>query len=173
MLLGYNTNGLQNHRLPDALRHKLAQRVDTAGIDWTRTRAFCLPTDLEGHIRINTMFASAGTRKAVHEGRADVGFLSRPRTEAERDYEENRTGPLASNGVAAGAFERLCPDAPAPRRTGFSVCCISTQTRPKRDCLTCPRSGIAPNLWRGGKQFARDGTRKWRPADEPSRTRND
>jgi len=39
--------------LPDALRHKLAQRVDTAGIDWTRTRAYCLPTDLEGYIRIN------------------------------------------------------------------------------------------------------------------------
>lgn len=40
-------------RLPTGLRDKLAQRVDTADIDWTRTRAFCLPTDLEGYIRIN------------------------------------------------------------------------------------------------------------------------
>ena len=40
-------------RLPDALRHRLAQRVDTAGIDWSRTRAYCLPTDLEGCVRIN------------------------------------------------------------------------------------------------------------------------
>ncbi len=39
--------------LPDALRHRLAQRVDTAAVDWARTRAFCLPTDLEGHIRVN------------------------------------------------------------------------------------------------------------------------
>ena len=39
--------------LPDALRHRLAQRVDTAAVDWARTRAYCLPTDLEGHIRIN------------------------------------------------------------------------------------------------------------------------
>jgi len=39
--------------LPDALRHRLAQRVDTAAVDWSRTRAYCLPTDLEGHIRIN------------------------------------------------------------------------------------------------------------------------
>ena len=39
--------------LPDALRHRLAQRVDTAAVDWPRTRAYCLPTDLEGHIRIN------------------------------------------------------------------------------------------------------------------------
>ncbi len=39
--------------LPDALRHRLAQRVDTAAIDWSRTRAFCLPTDLEGLVRIN------------------------------------------------------------------------------------------------------------------------
>ena len=40
-------------RLPTRLRDKLAQRVDTADIDWSRTRAFCLPTDLEGYIRIN------------------------------------------------------------------------------------------------------------------------
>lgn len=40
-------------RLPTALRDKLAQRVDTADIDWSRTRAYCLPTDLEGYIRVN------------------------------------------------------------------------------------------------------------------------
>jgi predicted AlkP superfamily phosphohydrolase/phosphomutase len=40
-------------RLPTALRDKLAQRVDMAGVDWGRTRAYCLPTDLEGCIRIN------------------------------------------------------------------------------------------------------------------------
>jgi predicted AlkP superfamily phosphohydrolase/phosphomutase len=40
-------------KLPTGLRDKLAQRVDTATIDWTRTRAYCLPTDLEGCIRIN------------------------------------------------------------------------------------------------------------------------
>jgi predicted AlkP superfamily phosphohydrolase/phosphomutase len=39
--------------LPTALRDKLAQRVDNANIDWSRTRAYCLPTDLEGYIRIN------------------------------------------------------------------------------------------------------------------------
>jgi predicted AlkP superfamily phosphohydrolase/phosphomutase len=39
--------------LPDALRHRLAQRIDTATVDWARTRAYCLPTDLEGHIRVN------------------------------------------------------------------------------------------------------------------------
>ena len=40
-------------QLPTALRDKLAQRVDTATFDWARTRAYCLPTDLEGCIRIN------------------------------------------------------------------------------------------------------------------------
>jgi predicted AlkP superfamily phosphohydrolase/phosphomutase len=40
-------------QLPTALRDKLAQRVDTADIDWTRTRAYWLPTDLEGCIRVN------------------------------------------------------------------------------------------------------------------------
>jgi predicted AlkP superfamily phosphohydrolase/phosphomutase len=40
-------------RLPTALRDRLARRVDTAAIDWSNTRAYCLPTDLEGYIRIN------------------------------------------------------------------------------------------------------------------------
>lgn len=39
--------------LPVALRDRLSRQVDTAFIDWSRTRAFCLPTDLEGLIRIN------------------------------------------------------------------------------------------------------------------------
>lgn len=40
-------------QLPTRLRDRLAQRVDTATYDWARTRAYCLPTDLEGCIRIN------------------------------------------------------------------------------------------------------------------------
>lgn len=39
--------------LPTHLRDKLAQRVDMADVDWSRTRAYCLPTDLEGCIRVN------------------------------------------------------------------------------------------------------------------------
>jgi len=40
-------------RLPTGIRDRLARQVDTAFVDWSRTRAFCLPTDLEGCIRIN------------------------------------------------------------------------------------------------------------------------
>jgi predicted AlkP superfamily phosphohydrolase/phosphomutase len=40
-------------RLPTGLRDTLAQRVDSADIDWARTRAYSLPTDLEGYVRIN------------------------------------------------------------------------------------------------------------------------
>ncbi len=39
--------------LPTHLRDKLAQRVDMADVEWSRTRAYCLPTDLEGCIRVN------------------------------------------------------------------------------------------------------------------------
>lgn len=39
--------------LPTGLRDRLAKRVDTAAVDWERTRAYCLPSDLEGCIRIN------------------------------------------------------------------------------------------------------------------------
>jgi predicted AlkP superfamily phosphohydrolase/phosphomutase len=40
-------------RLPWRLRDTLVARVATAHIDWSRTTAFTLPTDLEGCIRIN------------------------------------------------------------------------------------------------------------------------
>lgn len=40
-------------RLPRSFRDRLAYRIDTATIDWSRTRAYCLPTDLEGYIRVN------------------------------------------------------------------------------------------------------------------------
>jgi predicted AlkP superfamily phosphohydrolase/phosphomutase len=39
--------------LPTALRDQLAKRVDTADMDWTRTRVYWLPTDLEGYLRVN------------------------------------------------------------------------------------------------------------------------
>lgn len=40
-------------RLPTRVRDALARRVDTSAIDWTRTRAYTLPTDLEGCVRVN------------------------------------------------------------------------------------------------------------------------
>jgi len=39
--------------LPRRLRERLAHHVDTAGIDWSRTAAFPLPSDLEGLVRVN------------------------------------------------------------------------------------------------------------------------
>lgn len=42
-----------SRRLPAPWRDSLMSRWGTSNIDWSRTRAFCLPTDLEGCIRIN------------------------------------------------------------------------------------------------------------------------
>lgn len=42
-----------SRRLSTGWRDSLMSRWATADIDWSRTRAFCLPTDLEGCIRIN------------------------------------------------------------------------------------------------------------------------
>jgi len=42
-----------SRHLPAALRDKLMKKGAAAAVDWSRTRAFCLPTDLEGCIRIN------------------------------------------------------------------------------------------------------------------------
>jgi predicted AlkP superfamily phosphohydrolase/phosphomutase len=42
-----------SRRLPSGLRDRLTARWSSSGFDWERTRAYCLPTDLEGCIRIN------------------------------------------------------------------------------------------------------------------------
>jgi len=39
--------------LPSRLRERINTAVEGAGLDWSKTRAFTLPTDLEGYIRIN------------------------------------------------------------------------------------------------------------------------
>jgi predicted AlkP superfamily phosphohydrolase/phosphomutase len=40
-------------RLPWQLRDRLVSRLATDNVDWERSLAFCLPTDLEGCVRIN------------------------------------------------------------------------------------------------------------------------
>jgi predicted AlkP superfamily phosphohydrolase/phosphomutase len=39
--------------MPRSLRERVGAHLQSAHIDWSRTRAFTLPTDLEGYIRIN------------------------------------------------------------------------------------------------------------------------
>lgn len=64
--------------LPTALRDKLAARVDTAAIDWSRTRAYPLLTDLEGCVRVN------------RRGREPLGIVE-PGAEYERVLDELET----------------------------------------------------------------------------------
>lgn len=74
--------------LPTGLRDKLAQRVDTANFDWSRTRAYCLPTDLEGCIRINlkgrepegTVEPGAAYEEACRELKVALEELTDPNT---------------------------------------------------------------------------------------------
>ena len=42
-----------SRHLPAGVRDKLMKKGAAARLDWSRTRAFCLPTDLEGCVRIN------------------------------------------------------------------------------------------------------------------------
>ena len=74
--------------LPTSLRDKLAQRVDTGNFDWSRTRAYCLPSDLEGCIRINlkgrepegTVEPGAAYEAACRELKAALEELTDPNT---------------------------------------------------------------------------------------------
>jgi choline dehydrogenase len=50
----------------------------------------------------------------TYSSRKPLGLSESERERAEREYEENHTGPLTSNGIGAGAFVKLSPDDPAP-----------------------------------------------------------
>lgn len=52
-LVPENFRQMVSKKLPSSLRDRLMSRWATADVDWRRTRAYCLPTDLEGCIRIN------------------------------------------------------------------------------------------------------------------------
>lgn len=41
------------HSLPGGLLYDLTARLELRGVDWTQTRAFALPTDLHGYVRLN------------------------------------------------------------------------------------------------------------------------
>jgi predicted AlkP superfamily phosphohydrolase/phosphomutase len=74
--------------MPWQLREKLGAHLQSAQIDWSRTRAFTLPTDLEGCIRINLIgrephgIVAPGTeyRALCEEIRARLGALINPAT---------------------------------------------------------------------------------------------
>lgn len=83
-------------RLPTPIRDALARRVDTAAIDWESTRAFCLPTDLEGCIRVNL------------RGREPRGIVE-PGAEYERvlDRIEEALGELVDPASGRSAVRRV------------------------------------------------------------------
>jgi choline dehydrogenase len=61
--------------------------------------------NLQDHPRLPLTYAS----------RRSLGFATpAEREQALRDYEQERTGPLSSNGIAAGALLRITADAPFP-----------------------------------------------------------
>jgi predicted AlkP superfamily phosphohydrolase/phosphomutase len=83
-------------RLPTSIRDAINRRIDAAGIDWTRTRAFCLPTDLEGCIRINV---KGREPKGIVEAPGEYGMVVRELAGALRALMNPRTGKSAVREV--------------------------------------------------------------------------
>ena len=130
--------------LPTALRDRLAQRVDAADIDWSHTRAYCLPTDLEGYIRVNlrgreplgTVEPGAEREQAIRDLMNGIGELRDPRTlrPIVRDIlRTDETFPGARNSYLPDLIVRWEPGAPiaaaASERIG-TVSKISPDPRP-------------------------------------------
>lgn len=132
-------------RLPRSLRDRLARQVDTALIDWSRTRAFCLPTDLEGYIRINL------------EGREPHGIVKRD------DYEdvcEELSGQLLqlvgaeTERPAVREVIRTSQRFPGPRRDWLPDLIVLWEDPVQLDELRSP-SGVSA---RGDSPDGRTGT---------------
>ena len=104
-------------RLPTGLRDKLAQRVDTADIDWGRTRAFCLPTDLEGYIRINLRGREP---QGIVEPGAEYRALCRELADALRELQNPATGRSAVREVIV--TEQALPGARNDQLPDLIVC---------------------------------------------------
>jgi predicted AlkP superfamily phosphohydrolase/phosphomutase len=74
--------------LPTAVRDRLAKRIDAANIDWSRTRAYTLPTDLEGYVRVNLrgreplgiVEPGAEYARVISELETELSCLRDPRT---------------------------------------------------------------------------------------------
>ena len=133
-------------RLPESLRHRLAQRVDMAAIDWSRTRAYCLPTDLEGYVRINL------------EGREPRGIVS-PGEEYERVCED-LAGALreltdeATGRPAVREVIRVDDAFPGPRRDHLPDLVVLWEPTGPLTSLTSPAVGTVS----GPSPDARPGT---------------
>ena len=125
--------------LPTRLRDKLAQRVDTAAIDWSRTRAFCLPTDLEGCIRIN--LKGREPQGIVEPGAEYEALLPRARRPRCRSWSIRPPGGRAVREVL------IVPTRPSPARGAISCptssCCGTARRRSRRSTSPRDRRGRA------------------------------
>jgi predicted AlkP superfamily phosphohydrolase/phosphomutase len=76
-------------RLPRAWRDAINRRLDSAGVEWSKTKAFCLPTDLEGCIRINM---KGREPKGIIASPGEYGQVTRELADALRMLVNPRTG---------------------------------------------------------------------------------
>lgn len=100
-------------KLPTALRDRLAQRVDMADVDWSRTRAYCLPTDLEGCLRVNLV--GREPQGIVQPGAAYEAVLDELEAECRALRDPATDAPLVSqvirsDRVFAGPRRHYLPD---------------------------------------------------------------
>jgi predicted AlkP superfamily phosphohydrolase/phosphomutase len=119
--------------LPTALRDRLAKRVDTAAIDWSRTRAFPLPTDLEGCIRINL------------KGREPLGIVE-PGAVYERLCDELTAalGELADPATGERVVDRVIrvdTAFPGPRRDRLPDLVVTWSRARRIEVVTAPGIG--------------------------------
>lgn len=83
-------------RLPSQVRDRINSAMEGAGLDWAATRAFTLPTDLEGYIRINL------------EGREPAGCVKRGSDYAATCREiSDRLMELTNPATGRGAVKRV------------------------------------------------------------------
>jgi predicted AlkP superfamily phosphohydrolase/phosphomutase len=119
--------------LPWWLRDKIGAQIQAAQIDWPRTRAFTLPTDLEGCLRINLV------------GREPQGIVQ-PGSEYRTLCAElaERLGELINPATGARAVDRVwrCDEEfPGPRRDHLPDLVVTWNGAAPINALESPRCG--------------------------------
>jgi len=120
-------------RLPTRLRDTLARRVDTSAIDWARTRAYTLPTDLEGCVRVNLRGREPF---GVVEPGAEYERVCDDLTEALLELVNPVTGTRAVREVI-----RTDRDLPGPRRDYLPDLVVQWSAEAPVQALQSPRIG--------------------------------
>jgi predicted AlkP superfamily phosphohydrolase/phosphomutase len=125
-------------RLPWWLRDRVVSRLATANVDWSRSMASCLPTDLEGCIRINL---KGREPQGIVEAGAHYDDVCADMTQALRELINPASGEPAVRSVL-----RMDQYAPGERRHHLPDLVVTWNSDAELQALCSDRVGVVRGI---------------------------